>query len=53
MSRGRKPHAPVCEPHRRASAPGLYRCPYCGETLSGPAQFYDCPANDKREAKAA
>ena len=27
----------------RASPPGLYRCPNCGEVLSGPARFYSCP----------
>jgi hypothetical protein len=31
------------ETFSRANPPDLYRCPICGETLSGPPRFYTCP----------
>lgn len=30
-------------PAERANAPGVYECPHCGETLSGPPRHYLCP----------
>jgi hypothetical protein len=35
-----RPTTPVRETYERANAPGLYVCPHCGETLSGPPELY-------------
>jgi hypothetical protein len=56
-----RPQTPVLEHGvTRANAPGQYRCPHCGETLSGPSELYCyCPelaaehVTALREAKAA
>lgn len=40
----RKPQQPARETFERANPPGLYRCPHCGDVLSGPARLYQCPA---------
>lgn len=39
------------KPVERANPPGLYRCPICGETLSGPPDLYRCPAIGKLEVR--
>lgn len=39
-----KPEDADLDPVERANPPGLYRCPHCGETLSGPPRDYVCPA---------
>jgi len=42
MKTKRKPMPQQMAP-KRANPPGSYRCPCCGETLSGPARLYVCP----------
>lgn len=32
------------EPAVRANEPGIYTCPHCDETLSGPPSEYVCPS---------
>lgn len=41
----RKPQLPLPSKQGfpRANPPGLYRCPDCGELLSGPPDAYRCP----------
>lgn len=44
---------PLDELPTRAGEPGLYRCPHCGETLSGePSTYFFCPGVPQQRVPA-
>lgn len=52
MSKWKPPQEQRVE-YPRANPPGLYRCPHCGDLLSGPPRLYDCPRRRQRKERRA